>query len=73
MSMLRILRNLAVLLILAVAVLVSTPRPAAANKKKGACAIAGQQCGLDRLPCCHHLVCVAFSGGRAFCFKDPDF
>jgi hypothetical protein len=65
MSVLRILRNLAVLVIFTLAVLASTPR-AAADKPK-ACEGAGQPCGLGYPPCCHKLVCEF--GGRGVCLK----
>jgi hypothetical protein len=74
MSLLHILRNLAVLLILAVAVLVSTPRPAAGGDDKhskpkpgpGRCSEVGQECASILPPCCPGLVCVPAST-RAFC------
>lgn len=75
MSLLHILRNLAVLLILVVAVLTLTPRLAAGGDNKhpkpkpslGRCGEEGQQCGARFLPaCCPGLVCVPAST-RAFC------
>jgi hypothetical protein len=68
MSMLRILRNLAVLLIFAIAVLASTPRPVAATL---ACQQKGEACGLGLPPCCSHLVCEIcnIGRGRGTCIK----
>jgi hypothetical protein len=63
MSVVRILRNLAVLVILAMAVL-GSPRPAAAKKTKGFCVTLGQDCG--RYPCCRKLVCGSV-GNRSVC------
>ncbi len=54
MSRLRVLRNLAVLVILTVGVLASTPRQAAAKQCRGA----GAACNNGRL-CCQGLVCGA--------------
>ena len=65
MSVLRILRNLAVLVILAVGVLASTPRHAAAQV---GCRIFGELCG-GRFVCCRGLVCAPESGNRAICIK----
>lgn len=57
MTMLRFLRNLAVLVILALAVLVSTPRPVAAGDN---CLKRHMACGpTNTLPCCDNLVCTA--------------
>lgn len=70
MSVLRILRNVAVLVILAVAVLASTSGPAAAKKTKcrnvGYCLTAGRTCG-GLVPCCCGLICVYGSGNSAYC------
>ncbi len=63
MSLLRILRNLAVLVILAMAVLASTPRPAAA--KKQVCLQEFEQCN-GTIPCCRGLVCGSV-GNRSIC------
>ena len=71
MSLLRILRNLAVLLILVV--LASTPRSAAGGDGKHpkqpprTCGYGGQECGPSFLPpCCPGLVCT-YGGDRFFC------
>ena len=77
MSLLRILRNLAVLLILAVAVLASAPRSAAGGDGKHpkpkppypwtTCGEVAHECGSSFLPpCCPGLAC-EFLGDRAFC------
>jgi hypothetical protein len=63
MSLLRILRNLAGLLILAMAVLASTSRPAAA--KKQVCLQLFEPCGFT-IPCCRGLVCGSV-GDRSIC------
>ena len=69
MSLLRILRNMAVLVILALAVL-GSPRSAAAKKTKCkpvvGCRIQGEPCG-GRFVCCCGLVCVGGSGNSAYC------
>jgi hypothetical protein len=65
MSVLRILRNLAVLVILAVAILASTPR-ALADKPK---ACSGGLCGPGQPPCCHKLVCEMSGGALGQCVK----
>jgi hypothetical protein len=62
MSLLRILRNLAVLVILAMAVL-GSPRPAAA--KKQVCLQLFEPCGFT-IPCCRGLVCGSV-GDRSIC------
>jgi hypothetical protein len=56
MSLLRILRNLAVLVILTVGVLASTPRRAAAN-----------QCAKGGAPCNHKPCCVGFTCSGGIC------
>jgi hypothetical protein len=63
MSLLRILRSLAVLVILAMAVL-GSPRAAAAKKTKSFCVTLGEDCG--RYPCCRGLVCGSV-GNRSVC------
>jgi hypothetical protein len=55
MTVLSIFRNLAVLMILTLAVLPSTPRAGAATPK--ACAKSGQPCGGSINVCCHKLIC----------------
>jgi hypothetical protein len=62
MLLMRVLRNFAVLSILAVAVLASTPRQAEARR----CTRQGMQCPPQYPPCCPGLVCVPAST-RAFC------
>ncbi len=65
MKALRISRNLAVLVILAMAVF-SSPRPAAA-KKHNNCLLQNYQCGLPyNPPCCPGLVCGSL-GERTYC------
>ncbi len=67
MSVLRILRNLAVLVILTVGGLGLTPRLAMAKKKPPSpplCTPQGYQCVY--YPCCPGLDCV-FLGDRAYC------
>ena len=66
MSVLRILRNVAVLVILAVAVLASTPRPAEAKKHNRGCLASGSLCNPKSLPCCSGL-CTDLGGTKAFC------
>jgi hypothetical protein len=67
MSVLRIFRNLAVLMILTLAVLASTPRPAAAKL----CGKKGQICGRGIGPCCGKLICVICNirTGQGTCFS----
>ncbi len=64
MPLLRILRNLAALVMLAMAVL-GSPRPAAAVFGKG-CLVSGLPCNPRSLPCCRGLVCASV-GLRTFC------
>lgn len=66
MSMLRILRNLAVLVILAVAILAATPRRAEAKKHHQACLGSGSLCTPRSLPCCSG-ACVTLGGGKDIC------
>jgi hypothetical protein len=68
MTILRFLRNLAVLAILALAVLASTPRRVAADDKF--CLHKGAVCSLQPLPCCKGLVCEpAVTGERYIAAK----
>ncbi len=75
MSVLRILRNLAVLVILAMALLASTPRRAAAKNKKLQCLPAHSTCyfyaGAE--PCCTGEICQAdpFRPGTGVCLYIP--
>lgn len=67
MSVLRILRNLAVLVILAVAVLTLTPGYAMAkHKKPPVCLSLGTFCLGRTTPCCAGLYCQ-----RYFCVRIP--
>ncbi len=69
MTTLRILRNLAVLVIFAVAVLASTPRPVAAAEPE--CLPAGKSCTPKGTPhCCSGLKCEQLTTG-AFACIDP--
>ena len=70
MTILRFLRNLAVLAILALAVLASTPRRAAAGDKL--CLHKGAVCTLSAIPCCKDLVCETVSGGTLSRCEDVD-
>jgi hypothetical protein len=65
MSVLRILRKLAVLFMFAIAVFASTPR-AAAHKPK---ACSGGPCGYGYPPCCGKLVCETSGGAVGQCVK----
>jgi hypothetical protein len=71
MSLLRILRNLAVLVILTVGGLGLTPRLAMAKKKPPPplCTPQGHTCPGSLPPCCPGLQCVSYGGNLSYC--DP--
>jgi hypothetical protein len=67
MSILRLVRNFALLTVLALAAHAAAGADKHPKPGPGRCAVVGQQCGAPILPpCCPGLVCVPAST-RAFC------